>query len=55
MSFTLRLTIVLLAGVVVAAIVAPFAAAIVAAMGFHFPFPRIWDRTVMVLVGLALI
>ncbi len=55
MSFTLRLIVVLLVSVVIAAIVAPFVGAIVAALGFHFPFPRIWDRTVMVLVGLALI
>lgn len=54
-TFTLRLSVVLLASVAVAAIIAPFAAAIVAAMGFHFPFPRIWDRTVMVLVALAMI
>lgn len=55
MSFSLRLTMVLLASVVVAAIVSPFAAAAVAAMGFHFPFPRIFDRTVMVVVALAVI
>ena len=55
MSFTLRLTIVIVASVVVATIVSPFAAAAVAAMGFHFPFPRIFDRTVMVLVAIALI
>ena len=55
MSFTLRLTIVIVASVVAATIIAPFAAMIVAAMGFHFPFPRIFDRTVMVMVALALI
>jgi membrane protease YdiL (CAAX protease family) len=55
MSFSLRLTIVIVASLVAATIIAPFAAAIVAAMGFHFPFPRIFDRTVMVLVGCALI
>src|SRR5208337_4185957 len=53
MSFTLRLSIVLVASVVLATIVSPFAAAAVAAMGFHFPFPRIFDRTVMVLVAIA--
>lgn len=55
MSFTLRLSIVIVASILVAAIVSPFAAAAVAAMGFHFPFPRIFDRTVMVLVAIALI
>jgi uncharacterized protein len=55
MSFTLRLTIVIVASVVLATIISPFAAAAVAAMGFHFPFPRIFDRTVMVLVAIALI
>jgi hypothetical protein len=55
MSFTLRLTIVIVASVILATIVSPFAAAIVAAMGFHFPFPRIFDRTVMVLVAIAII
>ena len=55
MSFTLRLTIAIVASVVAATIIAPFAATIVAAMGFHFPFPRIFDRTVIVLVALALI
>ncbi len=55
MSFTLRLTIVIVASLVVATLAAPFAAAAVAAMGFHFPFPRIFDRTVMVLVAIALI
>ncbi len=55
MSFTLRLNIVIFVSVLVAAIVSPLAAAAVAAMGFHFPFPRIFDRTVMVLVAIALI
>jgi uncharacterized protein len=55
MSFSLRLTLVIVASAVAATILAPFAAAIVAAMGFHFPFPRIFDRTVMVLVAVAMI
>src|ERR1022692_2403555 len=49
MSFTVRLTIVILASAILAVIVAPFAAAAVSAMGFRFPFPRIFDRTVMVI------
>jgi hypothetical protein len=37
-------------------IISPFAAAAVSAMGFRFPFPRIFDRTVMVtLLGAMLI
>jgi membrane protease YdiL (CAAX protease family) len=55
MSFTLRLSMVLIASIVAATIVSPFAAAAVAAVGFHFPFPRIFDRTVMVLVAIAVI
>jgi membrane protease YdiL (CAAX protease family) len=55
MSFTLRLTIVIVASLLAAAIISPFAAAAVAGMGFHFPFPRIFDRTVMVVVAIALI
>src|ERR1700736_7019354 len=55
MSFSLRLTMVIVASLVIAAIISPFAAAAVAAMGFHFPFTRIFDRTVMVLVAIALI
>jgi membrane protease YdiL (CAAX protease family) len=55
MSFTVRLLVVIVASLVAATIVAPFAAMIVAAMGFHFPFPRIFDRTVMVMVALALL
>jgi membrane protease YdiL (CAAX protease family) len=54
MSFTLRLTIVIVGSVLVAAIISPLAAA-AAAMGFHFPFPRIFDRTVMVVVAIALV
>jgi uncharacterized protein len=55
MSFTLRLTIVIVASVVGATIIAPIAAMFVAAMGFHFPFPRIFDRTVMVIVAIAIL
>ena len=55
MSFTVRLTIVILASAILAVIVAPFAAAAVSAMGFRFPFPRIFDRTVMVIVAIAVI
>jgi hypothetical protein len=47
-SFTLRFAIALIAGLAAAAVLSPCAAAALAAMGFRFPFPRIFDRTVMV-------
>jgi len=46
---------VIVVSVVVATVIAPFAAMMVASLGFHFPFPRIFDRTVMVTVALAVI
>ncbi len=54
MSFTARLALVIVASAIAAAIVSPFAAAGVAALGFHFPFPRIFDRTIMVVVAIAI-
>jgi membrane protease YdiL (CAAX protease family) len=48
MPFTLRVTIALLLAAAAAALIAPFAAIALAAGGYHFPFPRIFDRTVMV-------
>jgi uncharacterized protein len=36
-------------------IISPFAASAVAAMGFRFPFPRIFDRTVMVTLLAAML
>jgi membrane protease YdiL (CAAX protease family) len=39
---------VLVAGIVAAIIFAPLAAVAVTAAGWHYPFPRIFDRTVMV-------
>ncbi len=48
MSFSLRLALALTAGIAMAVIVAPIAAVAVATAGFHIPFPRIFDRTVMV-------
>ena len=55
MSFTLKFLLALLLGLATAVIIAPFAAAAVAAAGFHFPFPRIFDRTVMVTLLVALL
>jgi len=55
MSFTLKFVLALALGLATAVIIAPFAAAGVAAAGFHFPFPRIFDRTVMVTLLVALL
>jgi membrane protease YdiL (CAAX protease family) len=54
-SFTLRFAIALVAGLVAAVMLSPLAAAAVAAMGFRFPFPRIFDRTVMVTLLAAML
>jgi membrane protease YdiL (CAAX protease family) len=55
MPFTLRLTIALLLAAAAAALIAPFAALTIAAAGYRFPFPRIFDRTVMLTVAVMLI
>src|ERR1700688_1653655 len=47
MSFTARFALVFAAGLAAAVVLSPLAAAAVAAAGFHLPFPRIFDRTVM--------
>jgi membrane protease YdiL (CAAX protease family) len=54
MPFTLRLTVALLLAAAAAAIVAPVAAIAIAAAGFHFPFPRIFDRTVMLTLAVMM-
>ena len=54
MPFTLRLAIALLLAAAAAALIAPFAATALAAAGCHFPFPRIFDRTVMVTLAVML-
>jgi len=51
----LRFAIALVVGLAAAAIISPFAADAVAAMGFRFPFPRIFDRTVMVTLLAAMV
>ncbi len=43
----------LVAGVVAAIVLAPLAAVAVAAAGWRFPFPRIFDRTVMATLSIA--
>ncbi|HYB91860.1 MAG TPA: CPBP family intramembrane glutamic endopeptidase [Candidatus Binataceae bacterium] len=47
MSFTLRLTLAFAAGLAAAVALAPLVALAAAGAGYHFPFPRIFDRTVM--------
>jgi len=54
-SFTALFAIVLAAGIVAAAFVAPLAAAGLSAAGWRFPFPRIFDRTVMATVLIAML
>jgi len=46
---------VLIAGVVAAVVVAPLVAVAVAAAGWRFPFPRIFDRTVMATLLIAML
>jgi membrane protease YdiL (CAAX protease family) len=46
-SFTARFALVLVAGIVAAIVLAPLAAVAVSAAGWRYPFPRIFDRTVM--------
>lgn len=53
-SFTLTFAAALAAALIVAAAVAPLVAVAVAALGFRFPFPRIFDRVVMVTLFAAM-
>jgi membrane protease YdiL (CAAX protease family) len=55
MSFTARFALALGAGLVAAVIVAPIAAVAVARAGWRFPFPRIFDRTVMATLFFAML
>jgi len=55
MSFTARFALVLVAGIVGAIVLAPFAAVGLSAAGWRFPFPRIFDRTVMATLLIAMI
>jgi membrane protease YdiL (CAAX protease family) len=55
MSFTARFAIALVAGLIAAVVVAPIAALAVAHAGWRFPFPRIFDRTVIVTLFLAML
>jgi membrane protease YdiL (CAAX protease family) len=55
MSFTARFALALGAGLAAAVVVAPIAAVAVASMGWRYPFPRIFDRTVMATLLLAMV
>jgi len=55
MSFTARFAAVLVAGIVGAIVLAPLAAVGLSAAGWRFPFPRIFDRTVMATLLIAMI
>ncbi|MFZ2061197.1 MAG: CPBP family glutamic-type intramembrane protease [Candidatus Binatus sp.] len=54
-SFTARFALVLVAGIVAAIIVAPLVAIAVSAVGLRYPFPRIFDRTVMATLLIAML
>ena len=54
-SFTLRFALALAAGLAAAVLLSPIAAAILAALGLCFPFPRIFDRTVMLTLLVAML
>src|SRR5579864_1955214 len=53
--FTVRLALTLLIAAIAAALIAPLMAPIIAAAGFHFPFPRIFDRVVMITLAGAIL
>jgi membrane protease YdiL (CAAX protease family) len=55
MSFTLRFTIALAIAIAAAMVLSPFAALAVHSAGFHIPFPRIFDRTVMATLLVAML
>ena len=54
-SFTGRFALALAPGIVAAIIFAPLAAVAVSAAGWQYPFPRIFDRTVMVTLLIAML
>ncbi|MGA9724680.1 MAG: type II CAAX endopeptidase family protein [Candidatus Binatus sp.] len=54
-TFTARFALVLIAGIVAAIVLAPLAAVAVADAGWRFPFPRIFDRTVMATLLIAML
>ncbi len=52
--FTVRLALTLLLAAIAAALIAPWVAPALAWAGFHYPFPRILDRVVMVAMAVGL-
>jgi membrane protease YdiL (CAAX protease family) len=54
-SFTARFALVLIVGVAAAIVIAPLAAVVVSAVGWRYPFPRIFDRTVMAALFVAML
>jgi membrane protease YdiL (CAAX protease family) len=54
-SFTAKFVLALAVGLAAAVILAPFAAVAVSSLGFSFPFPRIFDRVVMVALGIVMV
>jgi membrane protease YdiL (CAAX protease family) len=54
-SFIARFALVLVAGIVAAIVIAPIAAVAVGRLGWRYPFPRIFDRTVMVTLLIAML
>ncbi len=55
MSFTARFALVLVVGVAAAIVLAPLVAVVVSAAGLRYPFPRIFDRTVMAALFIAMV
>src|SRR5712692_8660361 len=55
MRFSYALILALVGALAAAVIISPLAAFALAAAGFHFPFPRIFDRTVMLTLLAALL
>jgi membrane protease YdiL (CAAX protease family) len=52
--FAWRFVLALIAALIAACVLSPFAAWATAAFGWHFPFPRIFDRTVMATLLVAM-
>ena len=55
MPFTLRLALAIVAAIAAAVVLAPLAAWVLAAAGVRFPFPRVFDRLVVVATLAALV
>ncbi|MGH7947990.1 MAG: lysostaphin resistance A-like protein [Candidatus Binataceae bacterium] len=55
MRFTLRLALAIVAAIFATVVLSPLVAWVVAAAGFRYPLPRIFDRVVMASVAVALV